>query len=166
MWGQTQGMNPDHVQETWLCMLFSQTQRRSVHAAGDLAEEEPHEGPDQNDAEACQAYREEPEAGSQTRSVCGVLPRVQNPWGDNCAENCFTHAKNALRRQNWLGRSTAGCATRNFLACQWQASHGELSQLLAAFALFKHYNLDRIGVNPFDIFDQENPGTYYERPRK
>ena len=77
--------------------------------------------------------------------------------GDNCAENCFTHAKNALRRQNWLGRSTAGCAARNFLACQWQASHGELSQLLAAFALFKHYNLDRIGVNPFDIFDQEKP---------
>ena len=77
--------------------------------------------------------------------------------GDNCAEAQFSAAKHQVRRQNMMGRSTARKATMTLLSGQYQSHHPGLVSLLQAFSVFRGYFLDRMGIDPYDVFDEPQP---------
>ena len=77
--------------------------------------------------------------------------------GDNCCEAQFSAAKLQLRRQNMLGRGVFKKANVALLAGQYQSRSPGLSAVLAAFQIFRVYHMDRVGLDPFQAFEQSSP---------
>ena len=77
--------------------------------------------------------------------------------GDNTCEGQFSAAKHQVRRQNMMGRSGAKAASMTLLAGQYQVHYAGLPALMSAFVTFRAYHMDRLGLNPFEAFDQSEP---------
>ncbi|CAE7495856.1 unnamed protein product [Symbiodinium natans] len=82
--------------------------------------------------------------------------------GDNPAEAVFSQAKNQLRRVNRLGRDAAKTVSKSFLAAQWSLHRPGLLNLLQAFRAYQAWNVDRLGVDPYDQLTEDRP---WERDR-
>ena len=82
--------------------------------------------------------------------------------GDNPAEAVFSQAKNQLRRVNRLGRDAAKTVSKSFLAAQWSLHRPGLLNLLQAFRAYQAWNVDRLGVDPYDQLTEDRPWELLE----
>ena len=94
--------------------------------------------------------------------MCMLPHTFQALGGDNPAEAVFSQAKNQLRRVNRLGRDAAKTVSKSFLAAQWSLHRPGLLNLLQAFRAYQAWNVDRLGVDPYDQLTEDRPWELLE----